>query len=66
MTDTDATGTGRGALTVRADAADFPWLVARIIAVPGATAATSPMEETVATLALVLSQVTVSPTTGAP
>jgi hypothetical protein len=60
-TETVATGTGAGALTVRDAEAVFPSLAALIAAVPGATAEISPLPDTVATLGLPLCQVTARP-----
>jgi hypothetical protein len=60
-TDTDATGIGAGALTLRADEAVIPPLDAEIIAVPAPTAVTSPVEATVATLAFELCHVSGRP-----
>jgi hypothetical protein len=65
-TDTDATGMGGGALTLRADDALIPSLEAEIIVVPGASAVTSPVAATVATFELELCQVTVRPESGFP
>ena len=55
---TDATGTS---VTVMADVPAFPPDVAVIVAVPAVAAVTSPPEETVATLELLVAQVTVRP-----
>jgi len=60
-TDTDATGIGAGALTVRREEFVLPVLVALIIDWPGPTAFTVPVVSTVATLILELSQVIVRP-----
>src|SRR2546422_1040623 len=60
---TDATGTG---VTVMADAPLFPPLVAVIVAVPAVSPVTSPLALTVATVALLLAQVTVRPVRGLP
>jgi hypothetical protein len=60
-TETVATGTGAGALTVREADAVFPSLAAVIAAVPAATAEISPLPDTVATLVLPLCQVTARP-----
>jgi len=65
-TDTDATGIGAGALTLRAEDALFPSLVAAIIAVPGASAVRSPVGATAATVGLELCQVMGRPTIKAP
>jgi len=56
-TDTLATATGAGALTVREADAVFPSLDALIAAVPGATVETSPVLLTVATAVFPLAQV---------
>jgi hypothetical protein len=58
-TDIDATGTGSGALTLRDAEPVSPSLEAVIAAMPGATAAISPLLDTVATCALALCHVTV-------
>ena len=63
LTATEATGTG---LTVIAAVPLFPSLVAVIVAEPVATALTNPLTETVATVALLLVQVTVRPLKGLP
>src|SRR2546422_11292207 len=55
---TDATGTG---VTVMADAPLFPSLVAVIVAVPAVFPVTSPRALTIATVALLLAQLTVRP-----
>jgi len=60
-TETDATGIGAGALTLRAEAPDLPSLVAWIMALPDAFARTDPAASTVATFALELDQVTTRP-----
>src|SRR2546425_3823390 len=52
---TDATGTG---VTVMADAPLFPSLVAVIVAVPAVFPVTSPLALTIATVALLLAQLT--------
>jgi hypothetical protein len=60
-TDTDATGIGAGALTLKGDELVLPSLVALIIAPPGPTAVMSPVDCTVATATLELAQVTTRP-----
>ena len=65
-TDTDATGTGAGALTLRDAEPVLPSLAAVIAVLPGATAETSPADDTTATLELVLCQVMVRPESGFP
>jgi hypothetical protein len=65
-TDTDATGIGAGALTLRDAEAVFPSLAALIAAVPGATAEISPLPDIVATLVLPLCQATARPVRGFP
>jgi len=60
-TDTDATGIGAGALTVRREEFVLPVAEALIMDWPGPTAFTVPVVSTVATLMLELSQVTVRP-----
>jgi hypothetical protein len=60
-TDTDVTGIGTGALTLRREELVLPSLEALIIALPGPTALTSPVASTVATPTLSLSQVTARP-----
>jgi hypothetical protein len=65
-TDTDATGIGGAALTIRAEEALFPSLEAAIIAVPGTSAVMSPVGTTAATLELVLCHVMGRPTIGFP
>src|SRR2546422_2630569 len=60
---TDATGTG---VTVMADAPLFPSLVAVIVAVPAVFPVTSPLALTVATVALLLAQLTVRPDSRLP
>src|SRR2546427_46285 len=59
----DATGTG---VTVMADAPLFPSLVAVIVAVPAVFPVTSPLALTVATVALLLAQLTVRPDSRLP
>jgi len=65
-TDTDATGIGAGALTLRAEEALFPSLVPAIITVPAASAITSPVGATAATVGLELCQVMGRPTIKVP
>jgi hypothetical protein len=65
-TETNATGTGAGALTLSAEDADFPWLEPLIIALPTPTALTPPVASTVATFRSELSHVTVTPVIGFP
>jgi hypothetical protein len=60
-TDTDATGIGAGALTVRREEFVLPVAEALIIDCPGPTAFTVPAVSTVATVTSELSQVTVRP-----
>jgi hypothetical protein len=60
-TDTDATGIGAGALTLRLEALVLPSLVAWIIALPAAFAATMPPASTVATVVFELDQETTLP-----
>jgi hypothetical protein len=60
-TETEATGTEAGALTLNVADAVFPSLVAVIIALPGERAETSPLLATVATLGLPLCHVTTRP-----
>src|SRR5262249_19336045 len=61
---TVATGTGGGALTVTAAVPVFPSLIAVIVAEPGATAVTRPLELTVAIPAALVDHVTVRPVSG--
>jgi hypothetical protein len=65
-TDTDATGIGAGALTVRREEFVLPVLEALIIDWPGPTAFTVPVVSTVATLMSELSQIIVRPVIGLP
>lgn len=65
-TETDATGTGAAALTVKIAAPDLPSLVALMFAVPAPTAVTSPVAATVATPALSLCHVIVRPVSALP
>jgi hypothetical protein len=65
-TDTDATGIGAGALTVRREELVLPVVEPLIIDWPGPTAFTVPAVSTVATLVLELSQVIVRPKIGLP
>jgi len=58
---TVATGAGGGAVTVTAAVAVFPSLVAVIVALPGATAVTTPLGATVATFVLLELHVTTRP-----
>jgi len=60
-TDTDATGIGAGALTLKLEELVLPSLVALIIALPDPIALTVPAVSTVATLMLELAQLTVRP-----
>jgi hypothetical protein len=60
-TETDATGIGAGALTLRRAELALPELEALIIALPGPVALTVPEVSTVATVRSELSQVTVRP-----
>src|SRR2546428_8379183 len=60
---TDAPGAG---VTVMADAPLFPSLVAVIVAVPAVFPVTSPLALTVATVALLLAQLTVRPDSRLP
>jgi hypothetical protein len=60
-TDTDATGIGAGALTLKREALVLPSLEALIIALPGPVALTAPAASTVAMLMSELSHVTVRP-----
>lgn len=66
LTVTVATGSGAAATTVMLDVPDFPSLVAVIVAVPGATACTNPLTDTVATAELFVDQLTVRPLSGLP
>jgi len=63
LTITEATGTF---VTVTADVALFPSLVAVIVAEPAATPVTSPLAETVAMAALLVAQVTARPLRAVP
>lgn len=65
-TDTDATGIGAGALTVRREEFVLPVVEALIIDWPGPTANTVPVASTVATFVSELSQVIVRPEIGLP
>jgi hypothetical protein len=60
-TDTDATGIGAGALTLKLEELVLPSLVALIIALPAPVALIVPAVSTVATPKLELAQVTVRP-----
>jgi hypothetical protein len=60
-TETDATGIGAGALTLKTEELLLPELEALIIAVPGPIALAFPVVSTVATVRLELSQVIVRP-----
>jgi hypothetical protein len=60
-TDTDATGIGAGALTLKGEELVFPSLVAVIIVLPAPTAAIAPVGCTVATLTFELCQATARP-----
>jgi hypothetical protein len=60
-TDTEATGIGAGALTLRREELFLPSLEALIMALPGPVALIFPPVSTVATLMLELSQVTCRP-----
>lgn len=66
VTVTVATGSGAAATTVMLDVPDFPSLVAVIVAVPGATACTNPLTDTVATAELLVVQLTARPLSGLP
>jgi hypothetical protein len=66
VTDTLATGDGGAAVTVSIALPVLPSLVAMMLAVPGFSAVTSPVDETVATLLLELLQVTVRPVSVLP
>src|SRR3982751_2288411 len=55
-TETDATGTGGGALMLRLEEALLPSLEAEIVAVPAATAVTTPVAATAAILGFELCQ----------
>jgi hypothetical protein len=63
VTSTEATGTG---VTVTETVAPLPSLVAEMVAVPAATAVTSPTDETVATFALSDAHTTSLPESGLP
>lgn len=65
-TATDATGTGAGAVTVIAAVPFFPSLVAVMVALPLATAVTTPFADTVATPELLEDQDTARPVSVAP
>jgi hypothetical protein len=65
-TDTDATGIGGAALTLRAEEALIPPLEAEIIAVPGASPVMSPVAATAATFEFELCQVMARPRIGVP
>jgi hypothetical protein len=60
-TETDATGTGAGATTLKGEDAVLPSLEADIMTVPGATAATSPLWATEATVEFEVCQVRARP-----
>src|SRR3954468_58750 len=63
---TVVTGTGAGAVAVTADVPFLPSLWAVIVALPAATAVTSPAEDTVAIVELLDDQVTVLPVRAFP
>lgn len=66
LTETEATGTGDGAATLSELDPVFPSLVAEIVAVPLASALTSPVAEIVATFEFELDQLIVRPTITVP
>jgi len=65
-TETDATGIGGSALTLRPEEALFPPLEAEIIAVPVASPVMSPVAATAATFELELCQAMTRPRIGVP
>jgi len=66
LTETDATGAGGGVVTVTATVELRPSTSAEIVALPAATPATRPVDETVATAAAELDQLTARSASTAP